>query len=151
MSFGQEDLLLGRIALHYKLVTQDQLTQAAAKQGQEGGRLGEILVRLGILTPGQLDKLLAVQRDYVAKQQAQMAAAAAPAPSSPPATTPVLVETQVPGLVEAAAPALLVEPAVEPPPLAITPEAPPVSVTADVGEDRGKGAGIGWRQSERRL
>jgi len=149
MSFGQEDLLLGRIALHYKLVTQDQLTQAAAKQGQEGGRLGEILVSLGILTPGQLDKLLAVQRDYVAKQQAQMAAAAAPAPAPPPATTPVLVETPAPGLVETPAPALLVEPTVEPPPLAIATEASPVSVTAEV--DQGRKEAVDWRQSERRL
>jgi twitching motility protein PilT len=81
MALGQDDLLLGRIALHYKLVTQDQLTQAAARQDREGGRLGEIFIGMGLLTPGQLDKLLAVQRDYLAKQQAQMAAgpdAAAP-------------------------------------------------------------------------
>jgi twitching motility protein PilT len=51
-----------------------------------GGRLGEIFIDMGLLTPGQLEKLLAVQRDYIAKQQAQMAAgpeAAAPAPEPP--------------------------------------------------------------------
>src|SRR5262245_46442882 len=86
MALGQDDLLLGRIALHYKLVTQDQLTQAAARQDLEGGRLGAILVGLGLLTPGQLDKLLAVQRDYLAKQQLQGAAAAqAQAPAPEPA------------------------------------------------------------------
>ena len=88
MALGQDDLLLGRIALHYKLVTQDQLTQAAARQDLEGGRLGEALVGLGLLTPGQLDKLLAVQRDYLAKQQVQEAAAVpaqAPAPAPEPA------------------------------------------------------------------
>jgi twitching motility protein PilT len=76
MPLGQEDLLLGRIALHYKLVTQEQLTAAAARQDDDGGtrRLGEILILMGVLTPGQLDKLLVIQRDYLAKQQVQTAA-----------------------------------------------------------------------------
>jgi twitching motility protein PilT len=78
MALGQEDLLLGRIALHYKLVTQEQLAQATDRQGLEGGQLGEILVGLGFLTPGQLEKLLGVQREVVAKQQAQP-----PAPEPP--------------------------------------------------------------------
>ncbi len=86
MALGQDDLLLGRIALHYKLVTQDQLTQAAARQDLEGGRLGEIFVGMGLLTPGQLDKLLAVQRDYIARQQAP--AAAGPATGEAPAEAP---------------------------------------------------------------
>jgi twitching motility protein PilT len=180
MAFGQEDLLLGRIALHYKLVTQEQLNQAAAKQGRDGGRLGEILVQLGILTSGQLDKLLAVQRDYVAKQQAQMAAAStAPAPAStpapasapapaapapPPPASPLLVETRLPGLVEAPAPALLVQPAVAAPPLpgaptpspAPAPAAPPAAAPAAAAPVPAPAApttagGSGWRQSERRL
>ncbi len=79
MSLGPDDLLLGRIALHYKLVTQEQLAQAAARQDEEGGQLGEILIGLGILTHGQLEKIVAVQRDYLAKQQAQP-----PAPPPPP-------------------------------------------------------------------
>jgi twitching motility protein PilT len=85
MPFGQEDLLLGRIALHYKLATQEQLTAAAAHQDDDGGtrRLGEILIEMGVLTPSQLDKLLAIQRDYIAKQEAQAAAAAAGPPPPP--------------------------------------------------------------------
>jgi twitching motility protein PilT len=78
MALGSDDLLLGRIARHYKLVTQDQLTQAAARQDEEGGQLGEILIGLGLLTHGQLEKLLEVQRDYLVKQQAQP-----PAPEPP--------------------------------------------------------------------
>ena len=103
MPLGQEDLLLGRIALHYKLVTQDQLTAAAARQDDDRGtrRLGEILLEMGILTPGQLDKLLAIQRDYLAKQQAQ---AAAP------------MEQPVPPLVIADPPAEVTPPPPEPPP-----------------------------------
>jgi twitching motility protein PilT len=103
MPLGQEDLLLGRIALHYKLVTQEQLTAAAARQDDDGGtrRLGEILTDMGILTAGQLEKLLAIQRDYLAKQQAQ---AAAP------------VEQLVPPLVIADPPAEVTPPPPEPPP-----------------------------------
>lgn len=106
MPLGQEDLLLGRIALHYKLVTQEQLTAAAARQDDDGGtrRLGEILIQMGVLTPGQLDKLLAIQRDYLAKQQVQ---AAAPQ------------EQAVPPLTEAA------EPLAPPADIAPSPSAPP--------------------------
>ncbi|HEX4961105.1 MAG TPA: type IV pilus twitching motility protein PilT [Thermoanaerobaculia bacterium] len=82
MTSGPDDLLFGRIALHYKLVTREQLVAAAEWQAREGSsrRLGEILVERGVLMPHQLEQLLAVQREYVAKQQAQ--AVPAPAPTS---------------------------------------------------------------------
>jgi len=86
MTSGSDDLLFGRIALHYKLVTREQLVAAAEWQAREGSarRLGEILVERGFLTPQQLEQLLAVQREYVAKQQAQTATAvAAPEPAAP--------------------------------------------------------------------
>src|ERR1700750_3203561 len=72
MAQTAEDLLFGRIALHYKLVTREQVLGATQIQTREGGRrqLGEILVEKGILTPRQVEQILAVQRDYVAKQQA---------------------------------------------------------------------------------
>ncbi|MFY9821941.1 MAG: type IV pilus twitching motility protein PilT [Thermoanaerobaculia bacterium] len=72
MTAGPDDLLFGRIALHYKLVTREQLVEAAEWQAREGSqiRLGEILVDKGYLTRHHLDQLLAVQRDYVEKQQA---------------------------------------------------------------------------------
>ncbi len=83
MTSGSDDLLFGRIALHYKLVTREQLLAATEWQAREGSgrRLGEILVERGHLTPAQLEQLLAVQRDYVAKQQTQSAPVP---PSSPP-------------------------------------------------------------------
>ncbi len=73
MTAGTDDLLFGRIALHYKLVTREQLVEAAEWQAREGSqiRLGEILVDKGYLTRHHLDQLLAVQQDYVEKQQAQ--------------------------------------------------------------------------------
>jgi twitching motility protein PilT len=79
MTPASDDVLFGRIALHYKLVTREQLLEASELQAQRGGqlRLGEILVDKRCLTPQQVAQILAVQRDYVAKQQAQASAAAA--------------------------------------------------------------------------
>ena len=114
MSLGPDDLLFGRIALHYKLVTQEQLTEAAAQHAGEGGLrgLGEILVEQGRLNERQLEQLRAVQRDYQAKQRAQTAPAtespgipppppeapmpAAPAPSAAPPATPPPAEPSGP-------------------------------------------------------
>jgi twitching motility protein PilT len=88
MSLAEDDVLFGRIALHYKLVTPDQLNEAAALQLQEGGarRLGDLLADQGILTAVQLQKLLAVQQDYIAKRDAaaQMAAIAPPVAETGP-------------------------------------------------------------------
>jgi twitching motility protein PilT len=86
MTAGSDDLLFGRIALHYKLVTREQLAEAAEWQAREGSqvRLGEILVDKGYLTRHHLDQLLAVQRDYLAKQQPQgTGQAEAPATAGP--------------------------------------------------------------------
>jgi twitching motility protein PilT len=71
MSLGQDEVLFGRIALHYKLVSQDQLTEATSAWNQEGGLrgLGEILLDQGVLNVRQLEQLRGVQRDYLAKQK----------------------------------------------------------------------------------
>ena len=101
MSMGQDEVLFGRIELHYKLVSQDQLAEATSAWSQEGGLrgLGEILVERGVLNLRQLEQLRAVQRDYLAKelakqkaqQQGQPAVAPAPAaaaPAAPPQPAP---------------------------------------------------------------
>jgi len=69
------DALLGRIAVHTKLVSPDQLNQATAVQGRGGGRqrLGEIFVEMGFISPAQLQKLLTAQKQVLAKQAAQRA------------------------------------------------------------------------------
>jgi twitching motility protein PilT len=92
MSSDPATLLLGRLALHYKLVTQEQLVRAARMQAQEGGtrRLGEILVAEGYLSPRDLERLLVAQREVAARQEA----AAAPAP----AAVPVPAQPVAPGL-----------------------------------------------------
>ncbi|HEX3531730.1 MAG TPA: PilT/PilU family type 4a pilus ATPase [Thermoanaerobaculia bacterium] len=100
MSLAEDDVLFGRIALHYKLVTPDQLNEAAARQVQEGAarRLSDLLVDGGVLTAVQLQKLLAVQQDYIAKRDAaaQMAALAPPPPSAPQITEPEPVYVPAP-------------------------------------------------------
>jgi twitching motility protein PilT len=81
MTTTQDDHLIGRLALHYKLITQDQLAQATLQQSREGGRrkLGEILVESGILPQRRFEQLLAAQKELLAKRQV------APPPEPPPA------------------------------------------------------------------
>lgn len=80
------DALLGRIAVHTKLLTAAQLAEATDEQGRGGGRvrLGQIFVDKGWISPGQLKKLLAAQDQVRAKQAAKRAdavvAAAVPEP-----------------------------------------------------------------------
>jgi twitching motility protein PilT len=87
MPLSNDDILFGRIALHYKLVTQDQLVAVTNQLTQEanGTALWEGLVAQGLLTQPQVDQLLVVQRDYVAKQLAEgVEAEAAGPPPEPP-------------------------------------------------------------------
>src|SRR5436305_3926606 len=123
MAQAAEDLLFGRIALHYKLVTREQVLEATQIQTNEGGGrpLSEILTERGILTPRQVEQILAVQRDYVAKQQAQTPAG--PAPAAEPLRAqamPALSVQAMPSLAVAEPPAA-VAPAPVPPPPAPTP------------------------------
>jgi twitching motility protein PilT len=128
-----DDVLFGRIALHYKLITREQMVEASQFQAREGGerRLGEILVAQGFLTPRQVEQILAVQRDYLAKQQAQ--AAPAPAPLQPQAM-PALTVQAMPSLTVAEPPAS-VAPALAPPVPAPPPAAAPATPTDKIEFD----------------
>ncbi len=66
--------LLGRLAVHHKWITLDQLAEATREQGHAGGNLGEIFLSKGFLTPQRLEKLLAKQRELIAKHRAAKAA-----------------------------------------------------------------------------
>jgi twitching motility protein PilT len=125
---ASDDLLFGRIALHYKLVTREQLLEASELQASRGGqhRLGEILVDKGYLNPRQVAQVLAVQREYVAKQQAQ-AAAAPPLETQP---MPALEVQAMPSLAEGAAPAIPAASAASPP------AAPRAAVAIDLDAPR---------------
>ncbi|MFL6197573.1 MAG: type IV pilus twitching motility protein PilT [Thermoanaerobaculia bacterium] len=103
---GQDEALFGRIALHYKLVSQDQLAEASSAWSQEGGLrgLGEILVERGVLNLRQLEQLRAVQRDYLAKELAKQKAQQQ-GPAAAPAASPAAAPQPAPAPQPAAAPA----------------------------------------------
>src|SRR5262249_61820475 len=75
MGLDSNDLLLGRIAVHAKLISSEQLNEATLAQGRSGGRmrLGEILVDKGFVTPAQLEKLVAAQPQGAAQHAPQQA------------------------------------------------------------------------------
>ena len=77
MSDPRQAELFGRIAVHLKLISMDQLTEAIREQGVEGGQLGELLIKKGVLTQDGLQKILQYQKAYLAKQGGAPAAAPA--------------------------------------------------------------------------
>jgi twitching motility protein PilT len=85
MNPSPDDLLFGRLALHYKLITESQLEEVSGLLALAGGRrqLREILTEMGYLTSRQVEQLVAVQRDYLAKK-AQRGHEAAPAVAPEP-------------------------------------------------------------------
>jgi len=94
--------LFGRLAVHYKLVTPDQLAEATRQQARDGHQrpLGDYLVDMGLLTRAHVDKLLAVQRDIATKQTA------APAPAAPERATAAPTQPAAPPPPRASTPAL---------------------------------------------
>ena len=102
--------LLGRIAVHYKLISMEQLVEATREQSRcEHKKLGEILVERNLITPVQLTELLEVQRQYVENQRrkaAEQAQAAGRATPVRPIQTPRVTTAE-----PRAAPAREAEPA----------------------------------------
>jgi twitching motility protein PilT len=89
----REDNLLGRLALHYKLLTREQLVDSLQQQAREGHRrkIGDIWVENLWMTPQRFAQLLQAQREYESRLAAQAAASASPvagAPDGPAATGP---------------------------------------------------------------
>jgi twitching motility protein PilT len=72
MAQQEQGGLLGRLAVHYKLISLDQLAEATREQARQGAgkKLGDVLVEKGLLRPSQLEQLLHVQKEILAKQQA---------------------------------------------------------------------------------
>src|SRR5689334_19153335 len=75
MVSATEDGLFGLVGLHYSLVGRAQLVVGSELLAIVGDSrpLGELLVEKGLLTARQHEQLLAVQRDVLAKQEAQAA------------------------------------------------------------------------------
>lgn len=97
MSISADDALLGRLALHYKLATEDQLQAARLHQQATGNDLGAALLAVGVLSPQRLAQLEAARAEVQRRQAAPSGpagaaapppAAAPPAPSASPAAAP---------------------------------------------------------------
>jgi len=90
--------LLGRLAVHFKMISMEQLAAATREQGTgtSSQSLGDILVSKGFITQVQLAKLVRAQQEVVAKQRAGVAApesAAATVAERAPAAAPVNAPT----------------------------------------------------------
>ena len=123
------DALLGRIAVHTKVITPEQLNQATEIQGRSGAshRLGEILVEQGFVTVAQLQKLLAAQKQVLAKQAANRAAqtVASAVPTPEPGAATASVPSPAPRAPAApVAPKPAARPAAPQPPTTAKPAAP---------------------------
>lgn len=88
------DDLIGRLAVHYQMISMDQLQLATRHQGAAPQKtLGDILVEQGLISSTQLGQLLEAQRQYM-QNRAQKGGTGstiqskAPAPPPPPPTGP---------------------------------------------------------------
>jgi twitching motility protein PilT len=72
---SRESFHLGRLAVHYKLITPEQLAKALEEQakGEWTQSLGDYLIARGLITPAHLAKLLEVQQQMLDKQRADEA------------------------------------------------------------------------------
>jgi twitching motility protein PilT len=80
----REETLMGRIAVQAKMITMDQLAHATHEQGRGGDNrnLGQVFLDLGMLTPSQLERLLQLQKNVVAKLREREAVGGAPTPAA---------------------------------------------------------------------
>ncbi len=94
--------LLGRLAVHNKLITMDQLAEATSEQGRrrDGTPLGDILLEMGFIDKNKRELLVKAQREMLVKARARQAAAnAAPGLEADPTSngeqaTPQAVEAR---------------------------------------------------------
>jgi len=150
--------LLGRLAVHLKMIDMDQLSEALREQGQVGveKNLGELLVELGFISRPQLAQLVATQRQVLEKHRAKQATAADV--DTADRMRPIAREEVATGRAEAAsggggspeAPVPARSPSPRPAPAATEPAAPAPSANAvsprperaspDVASESGSGA-----------
>ena len=69
--------LFGRIAVHLKIITSDQLNKAVEESGRYGNtkRIGDILLELGWMDQEQVVQVLAYQRKHEEQKKAESAPA----------------------------------------------------------------------------
>jgi len=108
MNLPPDQALLGRLAVHFKLLSQDQLNTAIRTAGQAGAHrpLPDVLRELGLLTPKQIEWLFSAQQQYLAKQRAAGQGAAAELPvASPTSQRATAVAREAPSTAPAPRPA----------------------------------------------
>src|ERR1044071_1960699 len=89
MSQAPSDLI-GRLAVHYKLISIEQLAAATQEQTRAPTKkLGAILVELGFIDSTQLAQLVEAQRQYLAHQAQQGARVLRESPQQRPGPPPV--------------------------------------------------------------
>ena len=131
-----EDHLLGRLALHYKLLTRDQLVESLQQQEREGHtrKIGDLWLANGWITPQRFEQLLRAQREYAERMRAQAASAASappPASAAPPSASRTDSATDLAPLAEGPPASLelvaapLPSPAAAPAPATVTASPPP--------------------------
>ncbi len=86
MSTAAEDMLLGRLAVHHKMITAQDLVIVTAAQQRAGSvrSLGETLLDEGLISDTQLAQLQHALREHLARTQGAAPAPRPPAPQPPP-------------------------------------------------------------------
>ena len=94
------ETLLGRVAVAAKLISIEQLNEAVREHGRDGGKLGDVLVKLGFLDDAGLNRLVELQKQVVAKAKAKAQArtleAIQPEPPTPEPSEPEVTEGAMP-------------------------------------------------------
>jgi twitching motility protein PilT len=85
MAESSHQSLLGRLAVRVKLINMRQLELASREQGKRGDAvtLGEVLVEMGFVTPSELERLLQLQKNVLARQAEATAPETSPAVAAP--------------------------------------------------------------------
>ena len=81
-------MLLGRLAVHFKILTKEQLGAVAAQQGrlQEPVPIGQTMVAMELISQEQLASLLKAREQYLENQRKKAGQAPSPAAQAVPAT-----------------------------------------------------------------
>lgn len=94
MTEADQDLLIGRLAVHYKVLSKEQVGEALRRKQETASPfdLATFLVAENYLSAAVMKKLLLAKQQYLQKQQAKSAAAAPAAAAAPTAASPVAPE-----------------------------------------------------------
>ena len=125
---SQPVAILGRLAVHNRMISMEQLAEATDEQGRrnDGSRLGHILVEKGFISSEQLTKLVNAQRQMVARQRASQAArATAPGLETKPPKAKAAVDPRSEPMTPSAGAAPAAAPSPAPEPKQGTPAAAP--------------------------